>query len=205
MRAAFLLPLAFTTALLAGCGSAVPRPPEQATATRRGALLDRDLTLQAAAPAPVVVASPVELARPVTAPRRTSRPTPARKPAGVPAPERPPAVAPVAAEPVAPEPVAPEPVAPEPVAVAAAPVVPAPGEPSAGAGRELAPGRTVTLVPSPSGPSVEADEDDSWLPSERPRGVLGGSGGGTCRPRGGMRGTGVAGRIPVGPPARRLR
>ena len=60
-------------------------------------------------------------------------------------------------------------------------------------------------VATTSGPTVEADEDDSWLPSERPRGVLGGSGGGTCRPRGGMRGIGVAGRIPVGPPARRLR
>jgi hypothetical protein len=195
MRAAFLLPLAFTTALLAGCGSAVPRPPEQATATRRGALPDRDLTLRAATPAAVVVASPVELARPVTAPRRTSRPAVARKSAGVPTPERPPAAAPVAAEPVAAEP----------VAAAAAPVEPAPEERSAGAGRELAPGRTVTLVPASSGPTVEADEDDSWLPSERPRGVLGGSGGGTCRPRGGMRGIGVAGRIPVGPPARRLR
>lgn len=195
MRAAFLLPLAFTTALLAGCGSAVPRPPEQETATRRGALPDRDLTLRAATPAAVVVASPVELARPVTAPRRTSRPAVARKSAGVPTPERPPAAAPVAAEPVAAEP----------VAAAAAPVEPAPEERSAGAGRELAPGRTVTLVPASSGPTVEADEDDSWLPSERPRGVLGGSGGGTCRPRGGMRGTGVAGRIPVGPPARRLR
>ena len=195
MRAAFLLPLAFTTALLAGCGSAVPRPPEQETATRRGALPDRDLTLRAATPAAVVVASPVELARPVTAPRRTSRPAVARKSAGVPTPERPPAAAPVAAEPVAAEP----------VAVAAAPVEPAPEERSAGAGRELAPGRTVTLVPASSGPTVEADEDDSWLPSERPRGVLGGSGGGTCRPRGGMRGIGVAGRIPVGPPARRLR
>jgi hypothetical protein len=200
MRAAFLLPLAFTTALLAGCGSAVPRPPEQETATRRGALPDRDLTLRAATPAAVVVASPVELARPVTAPRRTSRPAVARKSAGVPTPERPPAAAPVAAEPVAAEPVAAEP-----VAAAAAPVEPAPEERSAGAGRELAPGRTVTLVPASSGPTVEADEDDSWLPSERPRGVLGGSGGGTCRPRGGMRGTGVAGRIPVGPPARRLR
>jgi hypothetical protein len=195
MRAAFLLPLAFTTALLAGCGSAVPRPPEQETATRRGALPDRDLTLRAATPAAVVVASPVELARPVTAPRRTSRPAVARKSAGVPTPERPPAAAPVAAEPVAAEP----------VAAAAAPVEPAPEERSAGAGRELAPGRTVTLVPASSGPTVEADEDDSWLPSERPRGVLGGSGGGTCRPRGGMRGIGVAGRIPVGPPARRLR
>ncbi len=204
MRAAFLLPLAFTTALLAGCESAGPQPREQATATRRGALPDRDLTLQAAAPAPVVVASPVELARPVNGPRRTSRPAAAPKPARIPTPEPPSAAALVAAEPVAAEPVAAEPVAAEPVAVAA-PVQPAPEERSAGAGRELAPGTTVTLVPASNGPTVEAAEEDSWVPSERPRSGLGGSGGGTCQPRGGMRGIGVAGRIPVGPPARRLR
>jgi hypothetical protein len=87
----------------------------------------------------------------------------------------------------------------------AEPVVhPAPVEMEAEGGRELAPGETVTIIPVSSGPTVEADGDDSWLPSERPRGMIG-RGGGTCRPRGGVRGIGIAGRIPVGVPARRLR
>jgi hypothetical protein len=81
---------------------------------------------------------------------------------------------------------------------------PAPVDDAASSGRELAPGKTVTVIPVSSGPSIRADEDDSWLPSERPRGIIMG-GGGRCPRRGGVRGIGIAGRIPVGIPTRRLR
>jgi hypothetical protein len=81
---------------------------------------------------------------------------------------------------------------------------PAPVDDAASGGRELAPGKTVTIIPASSGPTVEADQDDSWLPSERPRGIITG-GGGRCPRRGGVRGIGIAGRIPVGIPARSLR
>jgi hypothetical protein len=81
---------------------------------------------------------------------------------------------------------------------------PAPVEAAAAGARELAPGRTVTVIPISSGPSVAADEDDSWLPSERPRGIMVG-GGGTCRGHGGGDGIGIAARFPVGGPALHLR
>ena len=193
MRAS-LLPLAITAALAAACGSEVPSLPEQEeTATGAPAPSpDRDLTLRTAPPAAatVEVASPVELTRPEPRPARAprSRPAPRPAPAADPEPEAQPGQAPLALS------------AP---AVVPIQVEPAPDEPAAG-GRELAPGKTVTIIPASSGPSLEADEDDSWLPSERPRGIVGGSGG-TCRPRGGVRGIGIAGRIPVGIPSRRVR
>ena len=195
MRAS-LLPLAITVALAAACGSEVSSLPEQEeTATGAPAHApDRDLTLRTVPPAAVTVevASPVELTRPEPRPARAPRPRPAPRPVPPPAadpePEAQPRQAPLA------------PSAPAAVPVA---VEPAPEEPAAG-GRELAPGKTVTIIPVSSGPSLEADEDDSWLPSERPRGIVGGSGG-TCRPRGGVRGIGIAGRIPVGIPSRRVR
>jgi len=81
---------------------------------------------------------------------------------------------------------------------------PAPIDDPGSGGRELAPGKTVTVIPVSSGPTLEADEDDSWLPSERPRGIIVG-GGDRCRRRGGVRGIGIAGRIPFGIPGRRLR
>jgi hypothetical protein len=68
---------------------------------------------------------------------------------------------------------------------------------AASGGRELAPGRTVTIIPVSNGPSVEAEEGDSWLPSGPSRGVLVG-GGGTCRRRGGGGGIGIAARFRVG-------
>jgi hypothetical protein len=91
-----------------------------------------------------------------------------------------------------------------PPAVSEALADPAPLDDAASGGRELAPGRTVTIIPVSSGPSVEADEGDSWAPSEPSRGVLVG-GGGTCRRRGGAGGIGIAARFPVGIPALRLR
>jgi hypothetical protein len=140
------------------------------------------------------VASAVELDRPApparpvrTVVRPRPRPRPAPAPEPVPAPEA------VTVEAMAPAPL-----------VAEAPPEPKPE--SATGGRELAPGRTVTIIPVSNGPVLEAEDDDSWLPSERSRGIgLGGGGGGTCKPRRGVRGIGIAGRIPVGVPGRRLR
>jgi hypothetical protein len=60
-----------------------------------------------------------------------------------------------------------------------------------GAGRELAPGKTVTIIPASSGPSSAPVEPEGWPGAE-------GS-------RGGVRGISIAGRIPVGVPGRRLR
>lgn len=189
MRAASLLPLAFTAALVAGCRSEVATVGGRGeTAALPPAVPERDLTLPAPAPRSVDVASPVELSRVRPTATPAPAPRPRREPRPIPAPE-------------------PQPVA-QPLPVAepeAGPVVhPAPVEVEAEGGRELAPGETVTIIPVSSGPTVEADEDDSWLPAERPRGMIG-RGGGTCRPRGGVRGIGIAGRIPVGVPARRLR
>ena len=191
MRAASLLPLAFTAALVTACRSEVGTAGGRLeTAALPPAVPERDLTLPAPAPPSVDVASPVELSRvpPTAAPAPEPAPRPRPEPRPVPAPE--------------PQPIAqPLPVAPP----EAAPVVhPAPVGTEAEGGRELAPGETGTIIPVSTGPAVEAAVDDFWLPSERPRGMIG-RGGGTCRPRGGVRGIGIAGRIPVGVPARRLR
>jgi hypothetical protein len=194
MRASFLLPLAFTA--LAACGSEVSSLPQREEAAARiPAAPERDLTLPPASLPPVEVASPVELPRVrlEAGVARAARPRPAPKPAPTRAPE-----------PVAPPPVLPVAAPTPPIQVPTASHDPAPeAEPAAGAGRELAPGRTITVIPVSSGPSLEAEED-AWLPSERGRGVMIGGGGGTCR-RGGARGIVVAGRIPVGIPDLRLR
>jgi hypothetical protein len=191
MRAASLLSLAFTAAVAAACGSEVASVPErEETASRAVPSLERDLTLRAPAAPAVEVASPIELSQPKPTPRttRASRP----RPRPTPAPAR-------AAQPAV------EPVAVPAVALTEAAAEPPPAEEDAAAGgRELAPGETVRIIPASSGPGLEAEEDNAWLPSERPRGILVG-GGGTCRPRKGARGIGIAGRIPVGIPARRLR
>ena len=190
MRAASLLPLLYTAALLTACRSEIATVVKREEPVSRPATLPaRDLTLPAAAPRAVAVASPVEVSR--------SRPAPAVRPRPKPAPP-PPSEARPEPEPL-PEPL-PEPEDhPQPVHPA-----PEPPEPAVDGGRELAPGQTVTIIPVSSGPAVEADEDDSWLPSERARGIIG-RGGGTCRPRGAGRGIGIAGRIPVGVPTRRVR
>lgn len=186
-----LLPLAIAAAAGA-CGPEASRLPEE-TGTPAVSAPARDLTLQAPSAPVVEVASPVELSRPEPK-ARVARPRPKPKPAAQrpgPAPEAAPVAAPVVIPPVT-------------VAEAEAEAEPEREEQPATGGRELAPGKTVTIVPVSNGPLIEADEDDSWLPSDRARGIIGARGG-TCRPRGGGRGIGIAGRIPDGAPARRLR
>lgn len=198
MRAASMFPLAFTAVLLAGCGES----PRSASETAGGdveetGLSGRDLTLQTPSAPAVEVASPVELARPTSDPRPAARPRVSRKRPPAPAPDPVPEVSPVA-DSAAPVP-----------AVAAAEVLtdPAPVEDVVvGVGRELPPGKTVTIIPASSGPS-SAPEDPSWAPTGPSRSIMvgrGGGGGGKCRPRGGARGIGIA-RIPIGVPGRGLR
>jgi hypothetical protein len=192
MRPAFLIPLALTVAVVAGCGGEVVKSSDrEESASRTAASPDRDLTLSNPRIAETEVASAVELAlpNPVAAPTRHPRPRPKLAPAPAPAPEPEPEAA---------------------VEPASAPTVsealaePAPVDDATSGGRELAPGKTVTIVPVSTGPSVAPDEGDSWLPSGPSRGVLVG-GGGTCRRPGGGRGIGIAARFRVGNPALRLR
>lgn len=198
MRTRFLIPLAFTAAAVAGCGGeALTTSEREETASNAAAALERDLTLSVPRLPATEVASAVELAapKPAQAPTRRHRPRPKPAPAPVSAsaaepeqdaatePEATPVSAPTVGE-----------------AIAEAAVV----DDAASGGRELAPGRTITIIPVASGPSVEADEGDSWLPSGPSRGVMVG-GGGTCRRRGGGGGIGIAARIRVGVPALRLR
>jgi hypothetical protein len=197
MRARSLLSLAFTAALGSACRPEVASVPErEEVGSHTAAPTERDLTLQVGAAPAVEVASPVELSLPKPAPapsqpsRSRARPRPKLAPT-VPAESRPDS--------------RPAPVAVPAVAVAEAEPVarPAPAA-DAASGRELAPGETVRILPTSNEPAIEADSDDSWLESERPRGTLVG-GGGTCRPRKGVRGIGIAGRIPVTFPPPRLR
>jgi hypothetical protein len=200
MRAVSMLPLAFWAALLAGCAAESPRPSnlETASSGAETGLSDRDLTLQTPAMPAVEVASPIELSRPTPEPRPTPRPRISSRPAPVPTPDPVPEASP-ADESAVPVPT---------VAVAEVMAEPAPVEDVAvGVGRELAPGKTVTIIPTSSGPS-SAPEDPSWAPAGRARSIIiegGGGGGGKCRPRGGARGIGIGGRIPIGVPGRRLR
>jgi hypothetical protein len=200
MRTALLIPLAFATTVLAGCGSEVSDTSRQETAARTPAAPERDLTLSVPRITETEVASPVELARvkPVAARPRASRlrvpPTPVPPPASAVEPEPEPAAP--AGDPVA------DPVIVPAVSTALAEAIPV--DDAASGGRELAPGKTVTIIPVSTGPSVEADEGDAWLPSEPSRGVLVG-GGGTCRRRGGGGGIGIAARIRVSGPAFPLR
>jgi len=195
MRAVLLLPLALVAVVLAGCAESPSNQETASYGTGETVLPERDLTLQSPATPVVDVASPVELSRPApkaSPTRRIASRRPA-KPASALAPvrEAEPAVeAPAPAPPVAVAEVAAERVPVEDVAV--------------GAGRELAPGKTVTLIPVSSGPSYAPEADDSWLPEGPGRGLVVG-GGDTCRRRGGARGIGIAGRIPIGVPRHRLR
>jgi hypothetical protein len=202
MRAASILPLSFTAAVLVGCATESPRGSSQETAYRgaEGAgLPERDLTLQTPATPAVEVASPVELSRADPEPRPARRPRISPKPAPAPAPGPIPKASP-AAQAAVPVPT---------VAVAKVLAEPAPVEDAAaGGGRELAPGKTVTVIPASSGPSSAPPEGPSWAPTGPGRSVIIGGGGGRgdrCRPRGGVRGIGIAGQFPIGVPARRLR
>jgi hypothetical protein len=187
MRAA-ILPLAFTAAVLAGCGSESPQTTNQETASRGvegTAVPERDLTLQAPAAPAVEVASPVELSRVAPEPKPERRPRVSPKPAPAPAPDPVPEATPA-----------------EQAAVPDSTVSVAEAE----GGRELPPGKTVTIIPASSGPSF-TPEDPSWAPTSPGRGMIigGGGHGDRCRPRGGVRGIGIAGRIPIGVPRLRLR
>jgi hypothetical protein len=195
MRAA-ILPLAFTAAVLAGCAAESPRTANQETASRGAegaALPERDLTLQVPATPAVEVASPVELSRATPEPARHAKASP--KPAPAPTANR------VAAAPAG-HAAAPD----STMAVAEVLAQPEPVE-GGGVGRELAPGRTVTIIPVSSGPTFPS-EDPSWAPAGPGRSTIIGGGegrGDRCRPRGGVRGIGITGRIPIGVPGRRLR
>jgi hypothetical protein len=57
--------------------------------------------------------------------------------------------------------------------------------------RELLPGKTITLIPASTGPSVGSDGTDD-VPAVEGRGVAVGGGGGTCRGRGRGPGIGIA-------------
>jgi hypothetical protein len=193
MRAAVLFPLAFVAVALTGCGGdGTNLSGREETASRAAAAaLERDLTLSVPQVPATEVASAIELSLPKPAPAPVQRhyPRPRPKPA-------PSAVAESAPAPT-----------PEPVtvpAVSEALSEPATTDEVSAGGRELAPGRTVTVIPVSSGPSVEAEPDDSWLPSGGSRGVLVG-GGGTCRRRGEGGGIGIAARIRVGVPGLGLR
>jgi hypothetical protein len=194
MRRAALVPLTLITAVITGCRGAGTDLERQETASRMAASPERDLTLSVPRGAATEVASPVELAAPKPFPAHVRRDHPRPRPKPAPTPVATPAV-----DAVAPTP---EPVSAPTVRQAVAEAIPL--DDAAASGRELAPGRTVTIIPVSSGPSVEADPDDSWLPSERSRGVLVG-GAGTCRRRGGGGGIGIAARIRVGVPALGLR
>jgi hypothetical protein len=202
MRAASILPRWVTAAVLLGCATESPRSSNQETAYRGAegaALPERDLTLQTPATPAVEVASPVELSRAVPEPRPARRPRISPKPAPAPTPDPIPEAS-ANAQAAAPVPT---------VAIAEVLAEPAPGEDVAlGVGRELPPGKTVTVIPASSGPSSAPSEDPSWAPTEPGRSVIIGGGrgdGGRCRPRGGVRGIGIGGRIPIGVPGRRLR
>jgi hypothetical protein len=196
MRLRSSVPLALS-AVIAACATESPRSSGEETATfevTATAAAARDLTLHGSATAQVEVASAVELSRADPPTPREARPKASPKPAPAARPDRTPDAKPVddVAAVVAT------------MSVAQIPAAPPPVEDAAGAGgRELAPGKTVTVVPASSGPSA-APEEPEWVP-ERHRGIMMGHPGDRCRPRGGVRGIGITGRIPLGIPGRRHR
>jgi hypothetical protein len=149
MRTRFLLSLTIVIAAGAtGCG----QQAQEETATA----LQRDLTL--AAPAPnVEIASPVELDRPEP---RAARPRAVRR--HVSASNSPP----IDLEPV------------RPAIIIQASLRPMEAAPEPVSGRELPPGKTVTLIPASSGPSTATDPEvdegllmvqrGHWCPPPRP-------------------------------------
>ena len=165
MRLVLLLPLT-VLAVVSGCGS--PREEEVAVSKP-----ERDLALPAQAPR-VEIASPVELGRVQLQPAAN----PSRRIHGRSRPSVP-TIIPAVVEPVA----------------AAAPVVSKPAGYTAPAAagpvndRELPPGKTVTIIPASSGPSIESDGVDELPPFRGPPSVRRG---GTCRGRGPGPGIGIA-------------
>jgi hypothetical protein len=160
MRKALLRLMALAT-VVAGCGSQAEQPAARS-------IPKRDLTLVRQAPA-IETASAVEVAKPQIAQRtrqvqQRARPVPVRA-ARVLEPKTEPVTLPLRV--VAP-------------AAIDSVVERAAAEPAND--RELPPGKTVTVIPASSGPSVESEPPD-YLP-EVGRGVVVSRGGGTCRGRG---------------------
>ncbi len=164
MRTVFLLPLTALVAVAAGCGS-------EAREQRRS-VPERDLTLMTHT-AYVEIASPVE-----TQVRRA----PARRSSREPKVRLADFTAPLAALGAGSAPVL---AAPEPV------TQPASTASTSDNGRELLPGKTVTLIPASSGPSTGSDRTDD-LPAARGRPMVS-AGGGKCGGRGRGPGIGIAG------------
>jgi hypothetical protein len=166
MRTVSLLPLAALVAVAAGCGSDIKEP-----ATR--SVPQRDLTLVTPTP-DVQIASPVETGLLRIQPRTRHSSQWAARPAPTLRSSREPNL--ILASLAVPAPVLAAPAA-EP---SAQPATPADD-------RELLPGKTVTVIPVSSGPSIDTDRTDE-LPGSQGR-PMGGGGGGTCR--GGGRGPGI--------------
>ncbi len=168
MRAPSFIPLAFVV-VVAGCGSG----PEESG--RASGVPHRDLTLQQTPAPDVAVASALELPQP--RPERLRVPRPQRSPHSALAPSRqhaPPDAAPTA------EAAAATAVAPAPAPSAAAPIVDEAADPHA-----LAPGRTITVIPASSGPSMGSDRGDNEMPSRAGRAIMmAGGHGDTCRGHG---------------------
>jgi hypothetical protein len=168
MRALSLVPLAFVV-VVAGCGS----EPEQSG--RASGVPHRDLTLQEAPAPDVTVVSGVELPQPRPERPRVLRPQ--RSPQSALGPSR---THTAEAAPTA-EAVAVSAVAPAPAPAAAPPIVDEAADPHA-----LAPGRTVTIIPASSGPSMGSDRGVDEMPSRAGRAIMmAGGHGDTCRPHGG--------------------
>jgi hypothetical protein len=165
MRTVYLLPLA-ALAVVAGCGS------EEREQTARS-VPQRDLTLVTQT-AEVKIASRLEtqqlrIHRTVHPSQPAARPTPAAR-----------------ARPVAPKVVLAAVSAP----AAAEPIAQPATEASIPNDRELLPGKTVTLIPASSGPSVGPDGTDD-IPAAEGGGMVA-RGGGTCPGRGRRPGIGIA-------------
>ena len=173
MRTDFLAPLTALVAVVAGCGS-------QAREQAARSVPQRDLTLVTQT-AQVEIASPVETQQPQPA----ARLAPARRSS----PLEPKVVLASVAAPLATLEAGSAPVLPvaNPVAQPAGTASTPEKGASSGNGRELLPGKTVTVIPASSGPSTGSDIADEPLPPEGRTMVA--RGGGTCRGRG--RGPGI--------------
>jgi hypothetical protein len=164
MRTILLIPFAFLAGVAVGCG---PAPREQVT----GSIPKRDLTLVTQAPA-LEIASQVETQR-LHPERRAARAgrLNARLASASRSAEAVPVLQLVTYHAPAPLRTAPEPVA-----------QPASTAPSPADDRELLPGKTVTVIPASSGPSVTVDHSGD-IPA-RTGHTLVGHGGGSCGGRG---------------------
>jgi hypothetical protein len=164
MRTMLLLPLTIAAAAAVGCRTTSEGTEQAALRAPR-----RDLTLERAAASEVEVASPVELARMPAKRLAVHHHLRVHRPAPVPA-----------ATGTGDTPALPAALTHAQPAPLAATTAPAPADP-----HELAPGKTITVIPASSGPSTTPDWTDE-RPSGAGRGIAVGTGGhgGGCRPRG---------------------